>query len=53
VRVYAVVSKMGDEAEPFVHRQMAELVVENWNRDEPDRAGELHVAAVELEASVN
>ena len=56
----AVVSKMGDEsssrprkAELFVDRQMAELVVENWNRDEPDRAGELHVAAVELEASVN
>jgi len=32
VRVYAVVSTMGDEA---------------------DRAGELHVAAVEIEASVN
>jgi hypothetical protein len=31
----------------------AELMVENWNRDEPDRAGELHVAAVELEISVN
>ena len=45
---------MSDEAlEVFVDRQMAELVVENWNRDEPDRAGELHVEAVELETSVN
>ena len=24
--------------ELFVDRQMAELMVENWNRDEPDRA---------------
>jgi hypothetical protein len=41
VRVYAVVSEqMSDEAlELFVHRQMDELMVENWNRDEPDRAG--------------
>jgi hypothetical protein len=44
VRAYAVVSEqMCDEAlELFVDRQMAELMVENWNRDEPDRAGELH-----------
>ena len=44
VRVYAVVSEqMSDEAlELFVDRQMAELMVENWARDEPDRAGELH-----------
>jgi hypothetical protein len=35
VRVYAVVSKqMSDEAlELFVDRQMAELMVENWDRD--------------------
>jgi hypothetical protein len=51
VRVYAVVSEqMSDEAlELFVDRQMADLMVENWNRDEPDRAGELHVEPVELE----
>jgi hypothetical protein len=51
VRVYAVVSEqMSDEAlELFVYRQMAELMVENWDRDEPDRAGELYVAPVELE----
>jgi hypothetical protein len=42
VRVYAVVSEqMSDEAlELFVDREMAELMVENWDRDEPDRAGE-------------
>jgi hypothetical protein len=36
-----------------VDRQMAELMVENWDRDEPDRAGELHVEPVELETSAN
>ena len=38
VRVYAVVSeRMIDEAlELFVDPQMAELMVENWNRDEPE-----------------
>ena len=45
---------MGDEAlELSVDRQMAELMVENWDRDEPDRAGEVHVEPVELETSVN
>jgi hypothetical protein len=45
---------MRDEAlELFVDRQMAELMVENWDRDEPDRAGELHVEPVGLETSVN
>jgi hypothetical protein len=35
-------SSAGDEAlELFVDRQMAELMVENWDRDEPNRAGEL------------
>jgi hypothetical protein len=32
---------------------MAELMVENWNRDEPDRAGELRVERVEFETSKN
>ena len=45
---------MGDEAlEFFVDRQMAELMVESWDRDEPDRAGDLYVDPVELEASPN
>jgi hypothetical protein len=40
VRAYAVASEqMSDEAlELSVDRQMAELMVENWDRDEPDRA---------------
>ena len=51
VRFYAVVSEqMIDEAlELFVDRQMAELMVENWDRDEPDCAGELSVEPIELE----
>ena len=55
MRVYAVVSEqMSEEAlELFVDRLMAELMVENRNRDEPDRAGEIHVEPVELETSVN
>jgi hypothetical protein len=55
VRVYAVVGEqVSDEGlELFVDRQMAELMVENWNRDEPDRAGELNVEPVELETAPN
>ena len=55
MRGYAVVSEqMSDEPlELFVDRQKAELMVENWDRDEPDRAGELYVEAVELKTSVN
>jgi hypothetical protein len=55
VRVYAVVSEqMSEEAfELFVDRQMAELMVESWARDEPGRAGELYVEPVELETSPN
>lgn len=32
---------------------MAELMVENWDCDEPERAGELHVEAIEFETSTN
>jgi hypothetical protein len=54
VRVYAVVREWSDEAiELFVDRQMAELMVENWDRDEPERAGELSIEPVELEMSPN
>jgi hypothetical protein len=54
VRVYPVVSETSEAAlELFIDRQMTELMVESWNRDEPDRAGELHVEPVELETSVN
>ena len=52
--VFGVVSLLVDEAiELFVERREADLMVENWNRDEPDRAGELHIEPVELETSVN
>jgi len=49
VRVYAFVSeRMTDEAlELFVDRKIAELMVKNWNRDEPDRAGELRVEPID------
>ena len=55
MRVYAAMSEqMSDEAlELFGDRQMAELMVENWDRDEPDRAGELHVERVELETETS
>lgn len=55
MRVYAVVSEQtSDEAlYLFVDRQMAERMVESWNRDEPDRVGELHVEPVELEISAD
>ena len=51
MHVYAVVSEqMEDEPlELFVDRQMAELMVEYWDRNEPDRAGELWAEPVELE----
>jgi hypothetical protein len=54
VRFYAVVSDPLDEAiELFIRRREAELVVENWNRDEPDRAGELRVEPIEFDISQN
>ena len=55
MRVYAAMSEqMSDEAlELFGDRQMAELMVENWDRDEPDRASELHVERVELETETS
>jgi hypothetical protein len=36
-----VVHPLEEAIELFTARGEAELVVENWNRDEPDRAGEL------------
>jgi hypothetical protein len=44
VRFYGVVSDPLEEAiELFVTRREAVLVIENWDRDEPERAGELRV----------
>ena len=52
--VYGVVSDPLDEAvELFVRRREAELVVENWNRDEPGHAGEPRVEPIEIETSLN
>ena len=51
---YGVISIVFDEAfELFLDRQHAEQAIENWDRDEPDRAGELYVEAVEFEFSLN
>jgi hypothetical protein len=53
-RFYGVVDDRLEKAiELFVERREAERVVENWNCDEPDRAGELYVAPVELDTSPN
>jgi hypothetical protein len=54
VRFYGVVCDSLEEAiELFTDRRQAELVVENWNRDEPERAGKLRVERVDLEVSPN
>jgi hypothetical protein len=46
---YGVVSGFLEEAvDLFPTRQEAQRVVDDWDRDEPDRAGELRVEAVEL-----
>jgi hypothetical protein len=54
VLFYGVVIDALEEAfELFVDRREAELVVENWNRDEPERVGELQIEPIELEISFN
>jgi hypothetical protein len=54
VKFYGVVDSWLEEAvELFVHREDAEQVVRDWDRDEPDHAGLLHVEVVELETSRN
>jgi hypothetical protein len=54
VLVYGVVSDELEEAvELFATRREAELVVQNWDRDEPERAGELRVEPIELETHAN
>jgi len=53
VLFYGVVCDPLEEAlELFATRREAERVVENWNRDEPERAGELHLEPIELETSL-
>jgi hypothetical protein len=54
VRFYGVVSDSLDEAiELFPTRPEAQAVVDSWDRDEPDRAGELHVEQIEFETCPN
>jgi hypothetical protein len=51
VLFYGVVSDSSSKAlELFADHGEAELVVESWDRDEPERAGELYIEAVEIEA---
>jgi hypothetical protein len=51
VRFYGVVSDQLEEAVAlFPTREEAEAVVSGWDRDEPGKAGQLHVEAVELVA---
>jgi hypothetical protein len=54
VRFYGVVDLSLEEAvELFLRREDAERVVRDWDRDEPEQAGLLHVEVVELETSPN
>jgi hypothetical protein len=51
---YGVVSEVNEEAVAlFVDRREAELVIQRWDRDEPDQAGALRVETIELEMRVN
>jgi hypothetical protein len=54
MEVFAVVSKETDQViELFLSRAAAEEIVANWDRDEPERAGELRTEAIELAASTS
>ena len=54
VRFYGVVDSWLEEAvELFLRREDAERIVRDWNRDEPEQAGLLHVEVIDLETSAN
>jgi hypothetical protein len=54
VRFYGVVDSWLEEAvELFLRREDAERLVRDWDRDEPEQAGLLHVEVIELETSPN
>jgi hypothetical protein len=54
VLFYGVISDKLEEAiELFADRRDAERVVVSWNRDEPDRAGELRIESLDLETAPN
>jgi hypothetical protein len=49
-----VVDDLEEAIQRFSDRRDAERVVEDWNRDEPERVGELHVEAIRFyKASAN
>ena len=50
-RYSVVCDPLEDAVELFPTRREAERVVENWNRDEPERVGELHVELIEMETA--
>jgi hypothetical protein len=54
VLFYGVVSATSAEALAlFVDRREAEQIIENWDRDEPDRAGELRIEPIEFQKEAN
>jgi hypothetical protein len=51
---YGVVSESSEQALAlFVERREAERIIENWDRDESDRARELRVEPIELDTASN
>jgi hypothetical protein len=51
---WAVVSDSTEEpVELFTSREEPEAIVQAWDRDEPDQAGNLRVELVEFETSPN
>jgi hypothetical protein len=47
---YGVIDdRLGEVVELLLDRRGAERVVDDWDRDEPDQAGLLHVETIDLE----
>ena len=54
MRFYGVVDLRLEEAvELFLRREDADRLVRDWDCDEPEQAGLLHVEVIELETSPN
>jgi hypothetical protein len=51
MRFYGVMNDRLEAIELFLDRRDAERLVANWDRDEPERAGELRVEPIEIETS--
>jgi hypothetical protein len=53
MRFYGVIDdSLGEAVELFLKRRDAERVVEDWDRDDPDQAGLLRIAVLELGTSI-